>query len=583
MDTKSIIIGGIMRHKFYIKLLLMLSVSTCALGLFACAKKANNDGGHSHKYVTNIIAPTCVDKGYTVHTCIYCDDEYKDQYTDPTGIHTPKAAVRENEVESTYETEGSYDEVIYCDVCDGLISSEHKVVDKLVPDGTNIYSKSLTVEGSTVYGKFANGTASFSFADDILVADGATYKLCTDSSGANEITNKIATLVTGDNTFYLIVKNGSEGSMTYTVTLRVRPLYTVSFDSTGSTTEIPSQQVEEDGFATKPSAPTPFLGYEFSGWSYDLTKPITQDTEIAPIFVIAEEMRNFIFTSTMDTCIITGVHDNSVTEIIVPDYVTEISEGSFSGCSSLYSITLPFVGNVMEPQLESDYRYPLGYVFGKTSYTGGKETLQSYKDGRKSLSQSDRTTYYIPESLSEVTITGGNINYGAFYNCTNLTKIELPDGLTSIGKYAFYSCRSLISIELPEGVTIIDEYAFDWCESLTNIKLPNSLTSIEYMAFIMCFNLTSIKLPDGLTSIGFGAFSICEKLESIEIPSSVTFISASAFQACTNLTSVTFKNASGWRTTIGGIHFSSSDLSNPSTAATYLTQTYSGYEWIRDL
>ena len=78
--------------------------------------------------------------------------------------------------------------------------------------------------------------------------------------------------------------------------------------------------------------------------------------------------------------------------------------------------------------------------------------------------------------------------------------------VTGIGTDAFGNCSSLTSITIPEGVTIIGVFAFHSCSNLTSVTLPENLMSIGDYAFSHCSNLTSIIIPNGVTSIGSSAF-----------------------------------------------------------------------------
>ena len=199
-------------------------------------------------------------------------------------------------------------------------------------------------------------------------------------------------------------------------------------------------------------------------------------------------------------------------------------------------------------------------------------------------------------------------NY-AFRNCSALTSIVIPDGVTSIGQYAFYGCSALTSVVIPDGVTSIDNYAFQNCSKLTSIVIPGSVTSIGQNAFYGCSKLTSVTIGNGVKSIATSAFSNCSALTSIDIPDSVTSIGQNAFYYCTKLTSVTIgngvtsigKNAfqyctsmtsaifcitEGWwvstsSTATSGTTLTASDLENKSTAAKYLRTTYYSYNWKR--
>ena len=323
------------------------------------------------------------------------------------------------------------------------------------------------------------------------------------------------------------------------------------------------------------------IGYTWVGW-YNGDKELTNDlsltfnmpaenTTYTAKWNLNAEMSNFNFTSTATTCEITGIKNKSVTEIIVPDYVTAISLGAFSGCSSLESITLPFVGGSVKWET-SRYQYPLGYIFGTNSYMGSTETEQYYYGS--STSSTTSTKYYIPQSLKSVTITGGNILYGAFYNCSGLTNITIPDSVTSMGNYVFSYCSGLTSITIPDGVTYIGSCAFLGCSGLTNLTIPDSVTNIGEDAFRACSGLMSINvgngninyksenncllkkdgkrlilgcnasiIPDSVTSIDKYAFFGCSGLTNITIPDSVTSIGEGAFHACSGLTSITIPDS----------------------------------------
>ena len=146
----------------------------------------------------------------------------------------------------------------------------------------------------------------------------------------------------------------------------------------------------------------------------------------------------------------------------------------------------------------------------------------------------------IPETVTYngTTYSVTSIGEEAFYYCTSLTSVTIPNSVTSIGKYAFDDCTSLTSITIPNSVTSIGDNAFEDCSSFTSVTIPNSVTSIGEGTFFICTSLTSITIPNSVTTIGNYAFSSCRSLTSITIPNSVTSIGGETFNGCSSLKTV---------------------------------------------
>ena len=186
---------------------------------------------------------------------------------------------------------------------------------------------------------------------------------------------------------------------------------------------------------------------------------------------------------------------------------------AFSGCSGLTEITLPFVGGSVETSFDTTH-YPFGYIFGTDSYYDGVATEQIYLDA--SILDETKSIFYIPKLLKSVTITDGDLPYGAFSRCSNLTNITLDSGVTSIEALAFFDCTGLTNVIIGDEVAAIGYYAFTNCSKLTSISIPNSVTSIEGYVFEGCSKLTNVTIGDRLTSIGEEAFA-CTPLTSITV------------------------------------------------------------------
>lgn len=144
--------------------------------------------------------------------------------------------------------------------------------------------------------------------------------------------------------------------------------------------------------------------------------------------------------------------------------------------------------------------------------------------------------------LSILDLSGANIVAGgSYYYCNN--NVSEYTSLNKIGDYAFYYCTGLTSVTIPNSVTSIGDYAFEYCTGLTSITIPNSVTSIGFEAFRGCTGSILVTIPNSVVFIGGGAFRGCIGLTSVTIPNSVTFTGNSAFSDCTGLTSVTIPNS----------------------------------------
>ena len=121
----------------------------------------------------------------------------------------------------------------------------------------------------------------------------------------------------------------------------------------------------------------------------------------------------------------------------------------------------------------------------------------------------------IPEEIDSQPVTG--IGEEAFYACTGLTEISIPESVTEIGKHAFEYCTSLEYMEIPDSVEEIEDFAFQFCEGLRGVTIPESVTRIGKKAFCACNSLTNIVIPDSVEEIGDWAFGTCDSLTDIEV------------------------------------------------------------------
>ena len=227
---------------------------------------------------------------------------------------------------------------------------------------------------------------------------------------------------------------------------------------------------------------------------------------------------------------------------------------------------------------DTDYGNKTFYAKWTSFFTVSNSVITGLTDAAKNAIKVDKQgKIVIPETINGEKII--SIGDRAFYGCTGLTSVTIPDSMESIGWLAFSGCTSLTSVYyagdvaswcrisglenimpwsrtlyiggnkvegelvIPNGVKSICDYAFYGYKGLTSVTIPDSVTSIGNGAFWGCDSLISVTIGNSVTSIGDYAFRYCTKLTSVTIGNSVTSIGSQAFEGCTELTSVTIGNS----------------------------------------
>ena len=255
-----------------------------------------------------------------------------------------------------------------------------------------------------------------------------------------------------------------------------------------------------------------------------------------------------------------------LTSVTIPNTVTNISEGAFSGCYLVKSLFIPSSVTTIGSNAFTSLRH-IEYYGSATGAPWGAQLMNGFVDEDFVYTTTskdvlvgylgDETDLVIPNTVTSIDgaffhynrITSvvlpnslAHIGVNSFYNCSLLTSIVFPQSLVSIGSSAFYGCSGLTSVDIPDSVTSIGFEAFRGCSGLTSVTLSNSLTSISSNAFRACSTLTSIVIPERVTTIGASAFASCSSLASLTLPDSLVVIGDNAFSSCGGLSTVILPN-----------------------------------------
>ena len=309
--------------------------------------------------------------------------------------------------------------------------------------GVELRTNTLELDGTDIFGKVSNATSTFSFINEIAIADSATYIVSTDINGSNVIRTKTVSLGVGDNTFYILVENGKDLGL-YTVVIRRRPIHTVSFDVNGGT-NVSSQNIEEDSFATAPT--TEREGYTFDKWDYDFSKPITKDTTITASWNIN--------TYTI-TYVLNGWENSSQN---VDTYTIE------SGIITLYD-AIKGLSLFCGWYLDEEYK---NYIATIDASTMRDYTVYAYADN---------------SATKGLTIENGNVKgYSGISTDVVIPSYYNGCSVTAIGSSAFSGCAGLTSVIIPSSVTNIGTSAFEGCCGLTDVYFLGSKDQWDAIIF----------------------------------------------------------------------------------------------------
>ena len=142
----------------------------------------------------------------------------------------------------------------------------------------------------------------------------------------------------------------------------------------------------------------------------------------------------------------------------------------------------------------------------------------------------------IPETIEGCQVV--ELRDNAFYECSTLRHIDLPDTLRKIGHHCFYACSSLEEISVPESVTDIGMGCFCGCAELSSASLPETLSSLPESCFRSCTSLTDFTVPDSVHRIGAFCFSGCTSLKNVSLSSSLKDVGDCSFYMCSSLKGV---------------------------------------------
>lgn len=221
---------------------------------------------------------------------------------------------------------------------------------------------------------------------------------------------------------------------------------------------------------------------------------------------------------------------NNLSNIKLSNSITSIGNFVFSGCESLSSIIIPN-GVTTIGYSPFQYCYNLENINIPASVIDGAEEVKS-NSGRLNINVDKNNPNY--SDIDGVLFSKDKTQLLCYAKDKAQPYYTIPNNTVSIGVGAFWDCSDLAKVKIPNSVTNIGDRAFVGCK-IKNIDIPDSVTNIGESAFWQCYYLKKIDLPSGITKISEATFALCYDLKAVGIPKSITTIEPNAFLLLTGL------------------------------------------------
>ena len=519
------------------KVLAALAAITC-LSCLSFSFAGCQEKGHVHSYVKEdeiVVAPTCTKGGYTQHNCTDCDYFYRDNFTDPTGVHIPETdeavpatctsdgltegshckdcntvlvaqqAVTANGHAYTYTCNADgYEHTGECDNCDAKVTNaSHFYIDNVCID----CGYEIIESGDFRFGRFKNGTSYIlnlytSTKKDVVIPSSFNGLPVTEINDSAFNASSVESVVIPEG----VTKIGNHAfSRCYELESVTIPssITQIGLNAFLNCPKLIKNNYEGNYYLGNQSEPYLYLIDHDSEniFIHSQTKVISYRILMAEYDTdIVLQPGNTTFKM-INNCLInintkTLVRGNENSVIPTNGSVTAIDTCAFHVPIAEFNVEIPDAINTIKE-----------FAF----YNTNKMTTLHIPAGVKVI---ENGAFYGIEGLEEITVDSANTNYYSNGNCLieKSTKLlvrgcnnsVIPDGIPEIADYAFTNSK-IQSIELPDSVKKIGNTAFENCKELSEVKTGKGLTDLDISAFLNCNSLQTLYLPSTLTSIGYQA------------------------------------------------------------------------------